>query len=187
MITASAKLRYLKITPRKARFVVDTIRGCSVNVAEARLLVSSQRSSAPILKLLRSAVANARQNAKLDPAKLVIQEIRVDQGPKTGRWMPRARGSAGLIERKSCHISIVLAESATVASPRYTIVAPSHPAKKKKHEHKKTGKEKTPTAATGTDDTEKHGEVGSVRQVQDKPAAKPGKGYLKRMFRRKSV
>ncbi|MDO8470017.1 MAG: 50S ribosomal protein L22 [bacterium] len=178
MITATAKLRYLKITPRKARFVVDTIRGCSVNVAEARLLVSPQRSSAPILKLLRSAVANARQNAKLDPAKLVITEIRVDQGPKTGRWMPRARGSAGLIERKSCHISIVLAESATVKLPRYTIVAPAHPMKKK-HEHKKAGKRKVPHAAAETGDTEKHDEVG--------PVPKPGKGYLKRMFRRKSV
>ena len=179
MITASAKLRYLKITPRKARFVVDTIRGCSVNVAEARLLVSPQRSSAPILKLLRSAVANARQNAKLDPAKLVIQEIRVDQGPKTGRWMPRARGSAGQIERKSCHISIVLVEAATATSPRYMIVAPVH-SPKKKHEHKHAGKEK---------DKEKAADAGgrSPEATEDKAAPKPGKGYLKRIFRRKSV
>lgn len=170
MVTATATLRYLKITPRKARFVVDTIRGCTVNDAEGRLLVSPNRSSAPILKLLRSAVANARQNTKLDPAKLVIAEIRVDQGPKTRRWTPRARGSAGLIEKKSCHISITLTEQETAKAPRY-IIAPKA-AKPKKHEHKRGAKDKGKPAAEET-------ETG--------PSPKPVKGYLKRVFRRKSV
>lgn len=159
---------------RKVRFVVDTIRGCSVNDAEARLMISPRRPGAAVLKLLRSAVANAKQNAKLDPAKLIVRDIRVDQGPKTRRWNPRARGGAALIERKSCHVSITLAETDSAKTPRYTI--PASAKRKDPKDSKKTARAKKEKDPSGDD--RKESGVGTAQQ---------GKGYLKRVFRRKSV
>lgn len=176
MIASSAHLRYLKITPRKARAVVDTIRGCSVNEAEARLTVSPQRSGTAILKLLRSAVANARQNPKIDPAKLVIHSIRVDQGPKVGRWTPRARGSGALIERKSCHISIELSESPSARPPRYTITR-AVPALSKSERGAAAAKRKRPEPPA--DARSEHGVPGV--------APKPQQSFAQRIFRRKVI
>lgn len=174
MATSTAQLRYLRMPARKVRFVIDTIRGCSVNDAEARLMVSPRRPSMAVLKLLRSAVANAKQNAKLDPAKLVVREIRVDQGPKTRRWNPRARGGAALIERKSCHVSITLAETESSRAPRYTIQKLTTP--KSSKDAKKPARAKKDKDLSGED-----------RKESGAGSAKSGKGYLRRVFRRKSV
>jgi len=120
--TVRAQLKYLHISPRKARFVADLIRGLSVNDAEAQLYTASRRPAEPILKLLRSAVANARQVLKVEPSKLVIREIRVDQGPKMKRGTPRARGSMSMIEKKQSHVTIILAVSEKGTS-KYTFRA----------------------------------------------------------------
>ena len=104
----SATLRYLRIAPRKVRSVADLVKGLTVNEAEAQLIVQRRRPAKSILKLLRSAVANAKNNAKLDPNHLFIQSIRVDGGPMLKRYLPRARGSASPIEKKMSHITITL-------------------------------------------------------------------------------
>ena len=80
MKTQTAKLNYLKIAPRKTRLVANVLKGLSVNEAEAQLLMSPKRASGPLIKLLRSAIANAK-NRQLNPERLFIKEIRVDQGP----------------------------------------------------------------------------------------------------------
>ena len=87
----TAQLRYLRIAPRKVRSVADLIRGLPVQDAEAQLMVQRRRPAKPLLKLLRSAVANAKNN-KQNADHLFISEIRVDQGPMLKRMLPRARG-----------------------------------------------------------------------------------------------
>ncbi len=184
--TVTAKLRYLKIAPRKVRAVVDLIRGLSVNEAEARLMLSPRRSGSYIRKLLRSAVANAKQTLKVDPMKLFVCEVRVDQGPKTTRWTPRARGSASPIEKKTSHITLVLGVSDTLPKPRFTFA--EKPKKEKPDERKKRGVVKS----EGKESAKKPHEVATAHSREEKkvaPGEKPksGRGFMQKMFRRKAI
>lgn len=106
----TAKLRYLRIAPRKVRLVADLIRGKSVEEAQTILNFTVKRAAQPLLKLLKSAIANAKNNFQLEEANLYISKILVDEGPKYKRWMPRARGRASLIQKKTSHITLILDE-----------------------------------------------------------------------------
>ncbi|GIK76677.1 MAG: 50S ribosomal protein L22 [Acidobacteria bacterium] len=103
-----AKARYVRTSPRKARVVADQVRGLDVERAIALLEFSPRGASIPILKLLRSAAANAESNHGLDPEEMRIDAISVDEGPTLRRYRPRARGRATRIEKRSCHIAIAL-------------------------------------------------------------------------------
>ncbi len=103
-----ASARYVRVAPRKARVVADQIRGLDVERAVALLTFSPRGASVPILKLLRSASANADNNHDLDPEDMRIERITVDEGPTLRRFRPRARGRATRIDKRSCHISITL-------------------------------------------------------------------------------
>jgi len=110
---ATAKLRYLRITPRKVRVVADLIRGKNVNAALAQLAYVEKRAAEPVAKLLRSAVANAEQAAKdqnLDVDQLTVKELMVDQGPSLRRFMPRAMGRAFKVLKKTSHISLTISD-----------------------------------------------------------------------------
>ncbi len=174
----TAQLRYLKISPRKTRFVADTIRGLSVNEAESQLLLSPRRPAHALLKLLRSAAANAHNNFKIEPEKLFVKEIRVDQGPKTGRWTPRARGSASLIERKTSHVTIILGAAAAMKPNRYTILP--KPKKESTEDKKKRWAAEAKSKHEG--DESKH----KAPAPKDSQPKTPG-GFMKRVFRRKSI
>jgi large subunit ribosomal protein L22 len=104
----TAKLRYLRIAPRKVRLVADLIRGRSVGEAENILSFTTKKASLPLLKLLKSAVANAKNNFQLAKENLYISQILVDEGPKLKRWMARARGRADEIQKKTSHITLCL-------------------------------------------------------------------------------
>lgn len=108
-----ASLRYLRVSPRKVRLVVDLIRGADIATAEQRLLFSPKWAARPVLKLLRSAVANATNNFHLDAKKLFVKKISADQGPTLKRYRPRAFGSAAEIRKRSTHILLVLATKET--------------------------------------------------------------------------
>jgi large subunit ribosomal protein L22 len=108
MITA--KLNYLRIAPRKVRLVADLIRGKSAEEAKNILSFTIRKAANPLLKLLNSAIASALNNFQLDSADIFISKISVDEGPKYKRWMPRARGQASEIQKKSSHVNIVLDE-----------------------------------------------------------------------------
>jgi large subunit ribosomal protein L22 len=122
MTEQKAQLRYLRIAPRKTRSVADLIRGLSVNDAEAQLLVQRRRPAKALLKLLRSAVANAKNN-KLNVDHLFVAEIHVDGGPMLRRSLPRARGSASPIQKKMSHVTITLRLNEKLKS-KYNIVPP---------------------------------------------------------------
>lgn len=106
MITA--KLSNLRISPRKVRLVADLIRGAKISDAQKQLAFLSKRSSDPILKLLKSAIANAKNNLKINDENLIISKIFVDGGPVLKRYMPRAFGRAGAIRKRTSHITIEL-------------------------------------------------------------------------------
>lgn len=103
-----ATLKYLRIAPRKVRLLADLIRGKKVKEARTLLNFSLKRGSRPLVKLLEGAIANARHNFQLEEKGLWISEIKVDEGPKLKRWRARARGRAGEIQKKTCHVSLIL-------------------------------------------------------------------------------
>lgn len=106
----TAKLNYLRIAPRKVRLVADLIRRKTVEEAQTILGFTQKRAAEPLLKLLKSAIASARHNFQLEEQNLYISKITVDEGPKYKRWMPRARGRAFEIQKKTSHVTIVLEE-----------------------------------------------------------------------------
>ncbi len=105
-----AKLRYLRQSPRKVKLIIDELRGQQVLLAEQQLQAMSKQAAQPILKLLKSAVANATNNFKLDKSKLYIKSIIVGQGPVLKRYRPRAFGRASSIRKPSSHLAVVLVE-----------------------------------------------------------------------------
>ena len=123
------------MSPRKARIYANIIKGLQVNEAEGQLILSPHRTRDYLLRLLRSAVANATHNNKLEADTLYVKNIIVDNGPMTSRWTPRARGSASQIQKKTCHVTIELGVRAPKAK-RFTIIA------KKKKKDEKPKKEK---------------------------------------------
>jgi large subunit ribosomal protein L22 len=106
----SAKLSYARISVQKACFVLDAIRGKDVETALGILAYNPRYASSVIEKLLKSAIANAENNQGLDPEKLYIEECYATQGPIMKRIKPRAQGRAYRIEKRMCHINIVLNE-----------------------------------------------------------------------------
>lgn len=106
----TAKLNYLRIAPRKVRLIADMIRKKKVDDAQTILSFAIKRGAQPILKVLNSAIANAKNNFQLDENNLYISKITVDEGPKLKRWRARARGRAMEIQKKTSHITLVLDE-----------------------------------------------------------------------------
>lgn len=107
---AKAVAKYIRITPRKARQVIDLVRGKDVAEAFAILQFTTHKGVEPIGKVLKSAVANAEHNYALDAEDLWIKEAYVDEGPTLKRMRPRARGRADLVRKRSSHITIILGE-----------------------------------------------------------------------------
>ena len=133
--TASAILRYLRISPRKVRLVANVVKNLPVNEAEAQLMLHPRRPAATILKLLRSAISNAK-NKKLDESKLVISDIRVDQGPMLKRWIPRAQGRATPIHKNTSHVVITLKEGEKSVQSRFVTEIKKVKKTKKEEAHK---------------------------------------------------
>ncbi len=110
---AVAKARYVRVTPMKARRVVNLIRGLSADEALAILRFAPQAARETVGKVLASAVANAENNERLDRGDLVVSEAYVDEGPTLKRFRPRAQGRAYRINKRTSHITVVV-----TAAPR---------------------------------------------------------------------
>lgn len=108
----SAKLRWLRMSPRKVRLVVDLIRGRPVEEALNVLTFSCKAAAKPVVKLLRSAVANADSRGGYNLDRLLVQTAVVDEGPTWRRWLPRAMGRATRVRKRTSHITLILAEKA---------------------------------------------------------------------------
>lgn len=107
---AKAVVRFTRIAPRKARQVIDMIRGKRVSDAQTILKFTPRFAAEVIGKVLNSAVANAENNHNMNRDSLYISEAYVDQGPTMKRYMPRAQGRASAIHKRTSHITIVVAE-----------------------------------------------------------------------------
>ena len=108
---AIARARYVKVPPRKARYIADLIRGKTVNQALSILMTVPRNASRIIEKTLDSAVANAivkAEGERLDVDELVVQNVVVDEGPTRMTWRPRARGRATKIRHRTSHISVTV-------------------------------------------------------------------------------
>ncbi|WP_297700537.1 50S ribosomal protein L22 [Mycobacterium sp.] len=106
--SAVAKARFVRVSPRKARRVIDLVRGRSVTDALDILRWAPQAASEPVAKVIASAAANAQNNNGLDPATLVVATVYADEGPTAKRIRPRAQGRAFRIRKRTSHITVVL-------------------------------------------------------------------------------
>ncbi len=172
----TAKLRYLHIAPRKVRLVADLMRGKSVEQSQGILEFTNKKASQILLKLLRSALANAKNNFQLNETNLYISKILVDEGPKSKRWRPRSRGRANEILKRTSHITVVLDE-----------IEKKDIGKKKKLFPKKVIEkiEKTKASDVTVDKkvAKKREQERKLRFEKQKPKVARG---LKRVFRRKA-
>jgi len=107
---AKAKLRYVRMSPQKARLVVDMIRGKNVQDALNILRFSPQKPAGIVAELVKSAVANAEQKGVSDVDAMYVKAITVDQGPALKRFIPRAQGRASKIRKPTSHVQVVLDE-----------------------------------------------------------------------------
>ncbi len=173
----TAKLNNLRIAPRKVRLIADMIRRKNALEAQSVLKFLSNKPSLPMLKLLNSAIANATSNFQLDPKNLYIAKITVDEGRKLKRWMPRARGRAAEIQKKTSFITLILEEIKPTAGKK-----------------KKTSKKVDSKPEQAKSEEVKYEEVKSEEKVDFKPkmrqdiSQKPKSiAGLQRIFRRKSI
>lgn len=175
MAEITAKIKRLDIAPRKARAIVRIIVGLNVGDAEAQLMFRKERASRPVLKLLKSAVANARVKG-IDASRLVVKTAFVDKGPRMKRWLPRARGMATPIHKDFSHVTIVLAESEKKG--RFAASMPSSKAvKSDSMKPKKAVAEKKVTKK----------KVEAPKDAKESVKTEAAPAPLKKVFRRKSV
>jgi large subunit ribosomal protein L22 len=117
---ARAQARYVRVTPMKARRVVDLIRGMKADEAAAVLRFTPQAAAEPVRKVLESAIANAENNDGLATDDLYVAAAYVDDGPTMKRFRPRAQGRAYRINKRTSHITVVVEERTPVQRTRRT-------------------------------------------------------------------
>lgn len=109
-MAATAKIKFLRLPPRKVRAVADLVRGKNVGQAQAMLKLISKKGARYISDALTSAVANAGQTGKVDTDNLFVEKIMIDSGPIIKRFSARAQGRADRIQKRTTHITVVLGE-----------------------------------------------------------------------------
>ncbi|MCX7778987.1 MAG: 50S ribosomal protein L22 [Patescibacteria group bacterium] len=176
-----AKLKYLRLAPRKVRAVLDVIRGLDVVSAEAQLLHLPKRACRPLLKLLHSAVHNALHQYALRKEDLYIKEIFAHQGPTLYRWLPRAFGRATPIRKRSSHLTIVLSVKEGVVVKEKI---------REKEKEKEPEKEILPKNEVQIqEETSKPSEKKrkGKKNIQENLPLKRKEGFIKKIFRRKTI
>ena len=128
---ARAVARHVRISPNKARRVINLVRGLPAKEALTVLQFAPQAASVQVQKVLASAMANAENNERLDPDALLVSEAYVDEGPTLKRFRPRAQGRAYRIRKRTCHITIAVEAVQVTAPPRKAAPAKKAAAAKK--------------------------------------------------------
>lgn len=131
---ATARLKNLRISPRKLRLLADAVRGQGVERAISTLRFSSKKMSQEMIRAIRSAISNATNERSADVDKMIVKEIFIDGGPTMKRFMSRARGSSSSILKRTSHLTVLVGEKDQKTKPaKKTVVA-------KKAEEEKTVK-----------------------------------------------
>ncbi len=110
MVEISAQAKRIRVSPRKARLVVDMVRGRDVAEALGLLQFTSNKAALDVSRVIKSAQASAENNHDIDPEDLYVKAIFADDGPTYKRFKPRARGRVNEILKRTCHLTVVLAE-----------------------------------------------------------------------------
>ncbi len=160
-----AQLNKLRISPRKMRLVANFVKGMSVGKARVQLEFSNKKSSNPMLKLLNSAVANAKNNFKLEEGNLYISELRVNGGPTLKRSHPRAMGRAFPINKRTCDVILTLNELDKIGKKEGKKAG-------KKVLKEKIGDKKTPSEKNIGKNEDEKSESGKKKQANDGKKAK---------------
>lgn len=192
-----AKAKHIKMSPRKVRLVVDVARGKEVQTALEQLKFINKLAIKPIVKLINSAVANAKHNFEIEPDNLYIKEIKVDEGPTLRRWMPKAFGRATPLRKRTSHINLVLSEikeSGVKQAKKQKIEAPIKLESKPKEEGEVKIADKTEKIKEKMEEKEAASEKdksivdprGEGRGKHTKIEGKSHKGFAGKIFRRKS-
>jgi len=177
----SAKLKNLRKSPRKVRLVANLLKGLDAATAQNQLKFLVKGSAPHFEKLLASAVANAENNFGLDKDNLYIVDVVVNEGPKLKRWLPRAHGRASLLLKRTSSIEIILEEKEK-GKRRKKVEKQEIKDVKKADIEEKIGKEELKE--------EKKEEIKEREEkefVDEKKKTAESKGFLKRVFRRKSM
>ncbi len=188
-----AKAKYVRISPRKVRAVLDLIKGLDVVEARNQLMFVKKRAKEPILKVLDSAIANAETNFKIKKDNLYIKRAIAEEGPTLKRFQPRAFGRATPIRKRSTHILIVLEEKVKkekeeLGKKKSELKAKSSSLPKEKEIEKVSSPEEIPSEDKGKAVfEEKIKEKGRLEEGLSKMSLKRAKGFAKRIFRRKST
>jgi large subunit ribosomal protein L22 len=162
------------MSPRKVRLVIDTVRGLPVRVAVQQLEFSPKEAAGPVLKLLKSAIANAEHNDKADVSKLRIAKVVADAGTTLHRWRPRAYGRAAPIRKRTSHITVILSDESPADVHKSQLKGGKKKADKSKKDVKVTVGA-TPQAAQRKDAKtaeEKKVEKQAEKKVAKEPAKK---------------
>jgi large subunit ribosomal protein L22 len=187
--SAVAKARFVRVSPRKARRVIDLVRGRSVADALDILRWAPQAASEPVAKVIASAAANAQNNNGLDPATLVVATVYADEGPTAKRIRPRAQGRAFRIRRRTSHITVVVesrpakdqrsAKSTRARRAEASKAAANAPAKKapaKKAPANKAPAKKAPAKSAAKKAPAKHAPVKSAEADKASSETSEAKG-----------
>jgi large subunit ribosomal protein L22 len=171
----TAKLKYLRVAPRKVRLVADLVRGKSAEEAQTILNFLNKKTAGILLKLIKQAITSAKNNFQLAENNLYISKITVDEGPKYKRWRARSRGRADMIQKRTSNVTLVLDE----------ITKGKGKAKRAKKVTKPAITEKIPQAEKPSKDRKLP--TGQPKLKPEKEIEKPRveKG-IKRIFRRKA-
>ena len=186
---ARAIARHVRISPTKARRVVNLVRGLPAKEALTVLQFAPQAASEPVYKVLASAIANAENNERLDPDALLVAEAYVDEGPTLKRFRPRAQGRAYRIRKRTCHITIVV-ESVASAAPAARPVVPGKKAAKKAAPAKaaaETPVEDVVDDLAAVEEAEVDGAEVDGAEVEETEAAAPAKKASKKAAAKKAA
>ncbi|OGY41687.1 MAG: 50S ribosomal protein L22 [Candidatus Buchananbacteria bacterium RBG_13_39_9] len=194
-----AKIKYLRMSPKKLRLIANLIRGMKVEDAIMQLNFSNKLAKRPILKLLYSALSNAENNFSLKKENLFIKEIKVDMAGMLKRWQYKAHGRATPLRKRNAHILIILDELVpTRAKVKKVKVEKPIKVKSVKELKEKVAPEEIKTfkkeKITKEHEKEIEKEIHDVRmegkhrhkQHEDKKKMKEGKGFIKKFFSRKA-
>ena len=188
-VQIKAKLGHLRISPRKVRLVADLLRGLEAEAAVAQLRFINKGAAQPLLKLLNSALANAKNNFDLEKEVLFVEKIFVNAGPTLKRWLPRAMGRATQLRKRSCQVELTLGqkEGTAVKSRKKESGKPEIT-----HDKLKEGKAAEKIILEEEQKTERqqkekrpHGASGSAKYKNF--SRQPAVAGDKKVFRRKSI
>ena len=181
---ARAQARYVRVTPMKARRVIDLIRGMQATDAQDVLRFAPQAASEPVGKVLASAIANATNNHGMDARDLIVTQAFVDEGPTLKRIRPRAQGRAFRVGKRTSHITVILSDGTAVTEP---IPAPKATEAKKTSEPKTTSKESDAAAESSAEESTAEKATAAKKAPAKKSTAKKAAPAAKKATTKKTT